>query len=89
MIGGPFEFDPAKNDSNRDKHGIGLDEFRGFDAEVVIIPDTRTDYGEERFSAFGTIDGIAYNLVFTPRRDHLRLISFRRAHREELERHER
>lgn len=88
MTAGPFEFDPAKNESNRRKHGVGLDEFRGFDSMAAVIPDTRADYGEERFSAFGTIAGLGYNLVFTPRTGRLRLISFRRAHREEMEQHE-
>lgn len=82
-----FEFDPDKNDANRRKHGIGLDEFRGFDSDPDVIQDVRRDYGEQRFSAFGKIGGIPYSLVYTPRGDRLRLISFRRARREELERH--
>ena len=84
-----FEFDEAKNRSNRDKHGLGLDDFGGFDSTAVVVPDDRADYGESRFSAFGMIGGNAYTIVFTPRGDRLRLISFRRAHREELARHER
>lgn len=85
---GPFEFDLAKNEINRQKHGVGLDDFLGFDAIVTIVPDTRSDDGEDRYSAFGMIRGGAYNLVFTPRNDSLRLISFRRAHQEELDYHE-
>ena len=79
-----FEFDPAKNELNRQKHGIGLDAFGGFDEEIIVLIDDRHDYGEVRFSAFGIIDGLAYNIVFSPRGERLRLISFRRAHREEL-----
>ena len=89
MTDAPFDFDPAKNASNRLKHGIGLDEFEGFDGEAMVVIDDRADYGEERFSAFGRIGGLPYNLVFTRRGDRLRLISLRRAHREELDRYER
>ncbi|MGX7743802.1 BrnT family toxin [Rhodopseudomonas parapalustris] len=38
----------------------------------------RFDYGEDRFRAYGDIDGLAYCLVFTFR-DGLRPISLRRA----------
>lgn len=41
-----FSFDPAKNEANREKHGIGLDEFAGFDEGTSLtLPDTRADYG--------------------------------------------
>lgn len=88
MTAPSVEFDSAKNESNRLKHGIGLDAFTGFDTMPVVIAHERHEYGEQRFSAFGLIAGLPYNLVYTVRSDRLRLISFRRAHREELERHE-
>ncbi|MFT4278852.1 MAG: BrnT family toxin [Rhodopseudomonas sp.] len=52
----------------------------------AIVRDERFDYGEDRFRAYGDIDGLAYCLVFTFR-DGLRPISLRRAHDKEMRRH--
>lgn len=47
-----FQWDQAKDDANREKHGIGFREaaeiFRG---PVLVSEDTRRDYGEQRFIA--------------------------------------
>lgn len=83
-----YEFDPAKDERNRRRHGLGLADFAGFDAEPLIVEDDRFDYGERRYRAFGRIDGHAYCLVYTVRGRKLRLISFRRAHDEEIRRYE-
>lgn len=83
-----FEFDPEKDSLNRLKHGIGLGDFTGFDEYPTIVPDTRREYGEDRFRAFGRIDTVPHCLVFTYRGENLRLISFRRAHQEELDSHD-
>jgi hypothetical protein len=48
-----FEFDHGKDMLNRASHGIGLSDFSGFDWEPLILRDTRRDYGEDRFRAFG------------------------------------
>jgi uncharacterized DUF497 family protein len=85
----PFEYDLAKSRLNRDKHGKGLDDFRGFDEEPIVIPDGRGDYGEDRFRAFGRIEGIGYMIVYTVRGERVRLISFRRAREREIQRYER
>jgi uncharacterized DUF497 family protein len=83
-----FEYDPEKDRINRERHGIGLSAFAGFDEDPIVKIDDRRDYGEARFRAFGLIDGEPYCLAFTYRRDDIRLISLRRAHRKELERYE-
>lgn len=84
----PIQFDPAKDEQNREKHGIGLGDFAGFDAGPIIKRDERQDYGEERLRAFGRIGGLPYCLVFTYRGADVRLISLRRMHEEELSEHE-
>lgn len=84
-----FEFDPRKNRSNRLKHGLGLDEFDGFDDMPIVLDDCRLDHGEARYRAFGRISGIGYMIAFTLRGERLRLISFRRAHEKEIRRYER
>jgi len=82
------EWDPAKNEINKRQHGLDFADFDGFDAEPVVVEDTRFDYGEVRFRAFGRIDGKGYCLVYTMRGTAMRLISFRRAHEEEMRNYE-
>lgn len=83
-----IEFDPAKDAANIAKHGVSLADFAGFDAAPVVIVDDRFDYGEERFVAFGRIDGRGHSIVYTVRGKVTRLISFRRAHEKEMRRYE-
>ena len=83
------EFDPAKDEENRRKHGLSLDHFDGFDSEPAVLPDERQDYGEIRFRVFGRIDGRGHCLAFTMRDEMMRLIGFRRAHEREMRRYER
>jgi uncharacterized DUF497 family protein len=84
---GLFEFDPEKDRINCQKHGLALGEFTGFDQPPIVLTDTRLDYGENRFRAFGRIDGIGYMIAYTVRGESMRLISFRRAHEKEMQRH--
>lgn len=81
-------FDPAKNAANKIKHGIFLADFVDFDDAPVVVVDGRFDYGETRYRAFGRIGGAGYCLVFTFTGDHMRLMSFRRAHEKEMRRYE-
>ena len=83
-----IEFDAAKDAANVEKHGLSLFDFGGFDAEPVVLVDDRSDYGEQRFRAFGRIDGVGHCLVYTLRSGVIRLISFRRARDKEMRRHE-
>lgn len=84
-----FEFDPDKDARNLEKHQLSLGDFTGFDAGPVVVADDRRDYGEERFRAFGLIDGKPHSIAFTVRGGAMRLISFRRAHAKELRHYER
>ena len=79
-------FDPDKNAINIAKHGLSLADFAGFDAEPLVIEDTRFDYGERRYLAIGRIDDLPYAVVYTRRENVMRLIGFRRAHEKELRR---
>lgn len=53
-----IEYDPAKEKSNRDRHGLGFDRagaiFEGF---RIDDEDDREDYGETRFVTLGRIAG--------------------------------
>jgi uncharacterized protein len=81
-----IEFDWDKSGRNAVKHGFSLadaERFTWYNATIEL--DTRRDYGEPRFRAFGTCDGIPCCLVFTPRNDKARVISLRRCNRKERE----
>jgi uncharacterized DUF497 family protein len=83
------EWNEDKNAANRAKHGLDFASFEGFDGTpVAVVRDDRYDYGEDRFIALGRIGGVPHAVVYTLRGETMRLISFRRAHEEEIARHE-
>lgn len=80
-----FEWDEVKNESNFSKHGIRFeDSVKVFKSPMVIIEDTRYDYGEVRYIGIGkNPQGIFYTVVYTLRGDKIRIISARKAHKKE------
>lgn len=81
-------YDQAKNAKNIEERGLPFAMVSDIDwTETVIIEDTRKDYGERRFRAFGRIDGRLFAVVFTPRNDALHVISFRKANKREEKRY--
>lgn len=79
-----IEFDNAKNLANIAKHGVDMRTAIDFDFETAMThSDTRLNYGEERTVALGYIANRLHVLVFTLRRNRVRVISLRRANRKE------
>jgi len=80
----PFEFDPAKSDANRTKHGIDFVQAQVLwnDPMLLEIP-VKTD-DEPRYLVIGVMDGKHWSAVITYRGAHIRLISVRRARTEEV-----
>lgn len=76
-----FEFDPAKDETNRFKHGVRLAFGQRIfgDGDHVIIETVRLANEEERFKAVGLVDGKLYTAVHVWRGDVVRLISVRRS----------
>ena len=77
-----FEYDPAKSDANRDKHGIDFVEAQAlWDAEAAerVLPYVR----EGRLLRIGIIGEKLWAAVFTMREGRVRLISVRRARGDE------
>lgn len=80
-----FAFDPAKDEANRFKHGVGL----AFGARVfedpnhIISASIRIEDGEDRNKAVGLIDGKLYTVVHVWRGETVRLISVRRSNANE------
>lgn len=84
-----FEWDETKRRANLAKHGVDFAEVEEFDWQAATVEtDLRRNYGEPRFIAIGTFDGQMHVIIFTPRKNAIRIISFRRAKRKEVRRHE-
>jgi hypothetical protein len=82
-------FDAAKNARNVATKGISFEQAVAFEWNTaLIVADTRKDYGERRFQAFGLIAGRLHVLVFTPRYGKTHVISLRKANKREVKRYE-
>ena len=83
-----FEYDPVKSTSNREKHGIGFAEAQllwtvyGWEQPSPFL-------GEPRVQRTALIEGRLWTAVFTVRGHRIRLISVRRARKDEVETYER
>ncbi|MDB5557253.1 MAG: hypothetical protein JWQ36_187 [Enterovirga sp.] len=84
-----FEWDEDKAALNIAKHGVSFEAaIQVFaDPERLEEVDRRRDYGEARFNTIGVVDGFHLTVTWTPRRGVARIISARRASREERERY--
>jgi uncharacterized DUF497 family protein len=83
-----YEFDPAKDDSNLDKHGLSLADAEGFEWETVVVrEDTRRQYAEQRFEATGYIGQRLHVMIYCLRSDTVRVISLRKANYREEKRY--
>jgi uncharacterized DUF497 family protein len=77
-----FEWDERKRESNLEKHGLDfLDAELIFRGALYSYPSERQS--EARWTTVGLLEGREVALVWTARGDAIRLISFRRARREE------
>ena len=79
-----FEFDAAKSESNRTKHGIDFIEAQSLWSDPMLLEIPAKTDDEPRFLAVGQIDGKHWSAVITYRGSHVRLISVRRARTEEV-----
>ncbi len=74
-----FEFDPTKDTSNKEKHGIGLeDAVRLWDVPHVLMWAKKIKK-EKRFLIVGRLGVKVYTAVFTLRAGKIRIISCHRA----------
>lgn len=81
-----IEFDPAKDASNLEKHGLSLALASALDWDAALVwVDERFAYGELRMVALAPDTGILYYVAFVDRGDTRRIISLRRANRREVE----
>jgi uncharacterized DUF497 family protein len=76
---GGFEWDPEKNASNQQKHGLSFEEAASiFGGPVLTVPDESV--GEIRDKSFGLLGGlVVVCVVHTDRNGKIRIISARKA----------
>lgn len=83
-----LEWDEAKEKTNISKHGFSFKLVRYlFQADIVYHMDNRKNYGETRYSALGTYQGLYFNFIFTIRDKCFRIISLRKANKREQKRY--
>ena len=88
-----FEWDDAKNRSNRRKHGISFEEARTafFDENARVVPDPDHSDDEERFVLLGLSISLRVLLVchcYRKEDEVIRIISARKADRDELKQYQ-
>jgi uncharacterized DUF497 family protein len=79
-------YNAAKNRRNIKERGVGFAQARELlKAPHALRADTRRDYGEQRFVAYGLIRGRLYVCVYTLPGDAYRIISLRKANQGEID----
>jgi uncharacterized DUF497 family protein len=79
-----FDWDERKRAANLAKHDVDFEAAkRVFDGPIVEIPDDRRDYGEARIGAYGVANGEVLFVIYTWRGARRRIISARKAGRDE------
>jgi uncharacterized protein len=90
-IGGmDFEWDEAKSESCFQERGFDFAYAARafFDPDRLVREDSRHSYGEVRYQLMGKIESRLFVLVYTPRRDVIRIISARKANQREVRHYE-
>jgi uncharacterized protein len=83
-----FEFDPAKSQANRDKHGIDFVEAKDLWDDPMGLEIGPFLRDEVRLGWVALRDGRHWTAIFTRRGGRVRLISVRRARKDEVRRYE-
>jgi uncharacterized DUF497 family protein len=81
MREGGFEWDDAKAAANYATHGVRFEAAREVFKDPFAIEqlDDRKDYGEDRFTIIGLVDGRLLFVAYTMRGETIRIISARGA----------
>jgi len=79
-----FEFDPAKSIANKQKHGVDFEEAQALWTDPWLLEVSIDTEGEPRFLSIGLISGKHWAAVWTYRSGRVRIISVRRARKEEV-----
>jgi uncharacterized protein len=85
-----FEWDAAKSEACYRSRGFDFEyAVHAFaDPDRMVRQDARYSYGEDRYQLTGKIDGRVFVLVYTHRKDVMRIISARKANQREVRSYE-
>lgn len=79
-----FAWDERKRTSNLKEHGFDfIDAPRVFEGPTFTFEDDRFTYQEERFVTLGFLGGVVVSIVHTETASVIRVISFRKATKNE------
>ena len=84
----PFEYDPAKSSANKDKHGIDFEKAQAMWNDPQMLDIRARHASEARVISIGMIGGRHWTAVWTDRGGIVRIISVRRARKEEVKLYE-
>ncbi len=84
-----FEYDENKSKINKQKHGIDFEEAKKLfkDEKAIIIPAKIVD-NEKRFALISKNLDKCYVMIFTLRKENVRIISVRRCRKKEEQNYE-
>lgn len=83
-----IDYDADKRDKTLAERGLDFAQAGEiFTGPHLHFPDTRANYGEDRYITFGVLDGRMVVVVWTPRGLTRRIISMRKANGREIKKH--
>ncbi|MBZ0143217.1 MAG: BrnT family toxin [Rhodocyclaceae bacterium] len=81
-----YVWDEAKRQANLKKHGLDFaDAPEVFAGPMVLIEDSRADYGEQRMIGIGLLDCLVVLIVHVETDETIRIISMRKADSDETD----
>lgn len=80
-----FEFDPAKSETNRGKHGIDFEQAKALWRDPRRLRIGAASTAEPRYALVARTLGKVWFAVYTLRQGRIRMISVRRARAKEIE----
>ena len=83
-----FEYDPEKSDSNKVKHGIDFEEAKLIWSDPMRLEIPSKNIDEPRYLIIGLIKDKHWSAIVTYRNQKIRIISVRRARKEEVKLYE-
>jgi hypothetical protein len=78
-----FEFDPKKSEANLEKHGIDFDSAKAIWLDINAVEISAKSETEIRKMLVAKYDGRVWSAIFTERKGKVRIISIRRARKNE------
>ncbi len=81
-----YIWDESKRKANLSKHGLDFaDAENVFMGPLVLIEDSREDYGEQRMIGIGLLDCLVVLIVHVETDETIRIISMRKADTDEID----